>query len=596
MQLRPQGAPPFLEAATTAFGNACKVAGDGVKDWTIITRTVDESARAQLIAEDVHPVMARIFAARGIENKAGLDTNFAGLLPFNDLTSCADAARLLADAIAKKERLLIVADYDADGATACALGISVLRQLGADIGYLVPNRFEHGYGLTPEIVDLAATRSARWIITVDNGIASVDGVARANELGIRVLVTDHHLPGDTLPKAACIVNPNQADDSFPSKNLAGVGVMFYVLLALRAELRARDWFARRPEPNLADQLDLVALGTVADVVPLDANNRTLVTRGLERIRGGRTRPGIDALFRVAGRDPRRASSYDLGFVLGPRLNAAGRLTDMTIGIECLLSGDAVRAGELAGQLDALNRERRELEAQMQASAIDIVERIEVDERYALSLYDESWHQGVVGILASRLRERFHRPVIAFAPSSDGEAKGSGRSIPGLHLRDALDLLTKRHPHLILKFGGHAMAAGLTIRRDKIDDFAGAFDEIVRSLLSPGDLQQNVEVDGSLSAGDYSLEVAQLLENQVWGQGFVSPRFCDIFDVVEQRVVGGRHLKLRVKREGKMEPLEAMRFGDDEAFPDRVQCVYRLQINDYKGVRSPQLVLETWTPA
>ena len=332
------------------------------------------------------------------------------------------------------------------------------------------------------------------------------------------------------------------------------------------------------------------------MVSLDANNRTLVTRGLERIRGGRSRPGIDALFRVAGRDPRRASSYDLGFIVGPRLNAAGRLTDMTIGIECLLSADAVRAGELAGQLDTLNRERRELEAQMQASAVDIVERVEVNERYALALYDDSWHQGVVGILASRLRERFHRPVIAFAPATASEAKGSGRSIPGLHLRDALDLLTKRHPDLILKFGGHAMAAGLTIRRDKIDVFASAFDQTVRSLLSPRDLEQNVEVDGSLAASDYSLEVAELLEDQVWGQGFASPQFCDVFDVVDQRVVGGHHRKLRVKREGKMEPLEAMRFGDDTIFPNRVQCVYRLQINDYKGARSPQLVLESWKPA
>ena len=567
-----------------------------MNDSTVVIRSVDESARTRLIAEDIHPLMARIFAARGIENKSGLDTSFAALLPFKDLSGSGEAARLLADAIAGNERLLIVADYDADGATACALGVSVLRQLGADIGYLVPNRFEHGYGLTPEIVELAAAQSPRWIITVDNGIASVDGVARANQLGIGVLVTDHHLPGDALPEAACIVNPNQPGDRFPSKNLAGVGVMFYVLLALRAELRKRGWFASRVEPNLADQLDLVALGTIADVVSLDANNRTLVTRGLERIRNGRCRPGIDALFRVAGRDPRRASSYDLGFVAGPRLNAAGRLTDMTIGIECLLSRDTARADELAGQLDALNQERRELEAKMQVSAIDIVNAIDVNDRYALSLYDPSWHLGVVGILASRLRERFHRPVFAFAPSTDGEAKGSGRSIPGLHLRDVLDLLTKRNPDLILKFGGHAMAAGLTIRSDKIDAFGNAFDGIVRSLLSPRDLEQVVEVDGSLAAGDYSLEVAELLEGQVWGQGFVPPKFCDVFDVVEQRIVGGRHRKLRVTREGAAKALEAMRFGEDTEFPKRVQCVYRLQINAYRGVRSPQLVLESWKPA
>ncbi len=561
----------------------------------VIIRPVDESARAQLVAQDIHPLMARLFAARGIGKKSGLDTSFAALLPFEHLSGCAQAANLLADAIANKERILIVADYDADGATACALGVSVLRLMGADIGYLVPNRFEHGYGLTLEIVDLAAAQSPRWIITVDNGIASVDGVARANELGVGVLVTDHHLPGDTLPQAACIVNPNQPGDTFPSKNLAGVGVMFYVLLALRTELRRRDWFAAHAEPNLADQLDLVALGTIADVVPLDANNRTLVTRGLERIRNGRCRPGVNALFRIAGRDPRHASSYDLGFVAGPRLNAAGRLTDMTIGIECLLSTNISRAEELAGQLDSLNRERRALEARMQTSAIDIVEKIDVNDRYALSLYDDSWHHGVVGILASRLRERFNRPVFAFAPSTDNEAKGSGRSIAGLHLRDALDVLTKRHPDLVLKFGGHAMAAGLSIRRENVDAFARAFDQVVRSLLKPEDLDQRIEVDGSLAADDFSLEVAEMLDAQVWGQGFVSPKFCDVFEVVDQRVVGGRHRKLQVRPDGKSPVLEAMRFGDDAKLPDRVECVYRLQVNAFRGVRSPQLVLDSWAP-
>ena len=516
-------------------------------------------------------------------------------MPFEHLSGCAQAANLLANAIANKERILIVADYDADGATACALGVSVLRLMGADIGYLVPNRFEHGYGLTPEIVDLAAAQSPRWIITVDNGIASVDGVARANQLGIGVLVTDHHLPGDTLPQAACIVNPNQPGDTFPSKNLAGVGVMFYVLLALRAELRRRRWFAAHAEPNLADQLDLVALGTIADVVPLDANNRTLVTRGIERIRNGRCRPGVNALFRIAGRDPRHASSYDLGFVAGPRLNAAGRLTDMTIGIECLLATNISRAEELAGQLDSLNRERRALEARMQTSAIDIVDKIDVNDRFALSLYDDSWHHGVVGILDSRLRERFNRPVFAFAPSADNEAKGSGRSIAGLHLRDALDVLTKRHPDLVLKFGGHAMAAGLSIRRENVDSFARAFDQVVRSLLNPEDLDQRIEVDGSLTADDFSLEVAEMLEAQVWGQGFVSPRFCDVFEVVDQRVVGGRHRKLQIRPDGKSKVLEAMRFGDDAKLPDRVECVYRLQVNAFRGVRSPQLVLDSWAP-
>ena len=563
---------------------------------TIVTRRYDEDVRTRLIGQKIHPLMARIYAARGISSSDQLDTGLGSMLPVDDLSQCDRAAHLLADTITNKERVLIVADYDADGATACAIGVSVLRQLGAEVSYLVPNRFEHGYGLTPEIVEIAARQEPHLIVTVDNGIASVDGVARANQLGIRVLVTDHHLPGDVLPDAACIVNPNQPEDTFPSKNLAGVGVMFYVLLALRAELRRRSWFSKCGEPNLADQLDLVALGTVADVVRLDENNRTLVTQGLKRIRAGRTRPGIEALFRASGRDPRKASSYDLGFMLGPRLNAAGRLTDMTLGIECLLSTDTERAADLAGQLDALNRERREVEARMQTSALNIVEGIEIGDRFGLALYDPGWHHGVVGILASRLRERYHRPVIALAPATGGEAKGSGRSIPGLHLRDALDLLTKRFPGLVLRFGGHAMAAGLTINQADVGSFADAFDATVRSLLDPADLQQNVEVDGSLAANDYSLEVAELLDNQVWGQGFVSPLFCDEFEVVEQRVVGGHHLKLRLSPSGAGPTITAMRFGDDAAFPERVQCVYRLVVNDYNGARSPQLIVEHWQEA
>ncbi|UCH50260.1 MAG: single-stranded-DNA-specific exonuclease RecJ [Betaproteobacteria bacterium] len=582
----------------------------------MVTREVDEQACARLIGQHVHPVLARIYAARGIDSNDDLDTSLGSLLPTDTLRNCSEAAALLADAIIDKQRVLIVADYDADGATACALGLSVLRQLGAEVAYLVPNRFEHGYGLTPEIVDIAASQSPQLIITVDNGIASVDGVARANQLGIRVLVTDHHLAGDALPQATCIVNPNQPGDVFPSKNLAGVGVMFYVLLALRAELKRRGWFADRAVPNLADQLDLVALGTVADVVRLDKNNRTLVTQGLKRIRSGRSRPGIHALFDVAGRDPRRASTYDLGFVLGPRLNAAGRLTDMTLGIECLLTTDGQRARELASQLDALNRERREVEAQMQASAIELMESIEVDDRFGLALFDPGWHHGVVGILASRLRERFHRPVIALAPAAGGEVKGSGRSIPGLHLRDALDLLSKRFPGLILRFGGHAMAAGLTIRQANVDAFALAFDEIVRSMLAPGDLNQDIEVDGSLAATECSLEVAELLDRQIWGQGFVAPTFCDTFQVVDQRVVGGRHRKLRLSRASSdrsdsnqtgsnqtgaeqtssEQTMDAIRFDDDAALPQRVECVYRLNVNEFNGKRTPQLVIEHCRPA
>lgn len=567
-----------------------------MSDARVVTRPFSATAFAALQAGGLHPVLARVLAARGIDDARRLDTGLAKLLPVESLANADTAARLLADAIGNAERLLIVADYDADGATACALGVSVLRAMGGTIDYLVPNRFEFGYGLTPEIVDLAARRSPDWLITVDNGIASIDGVARANALGMRVLVTDHHLPGDALPEAACIVNPNQPACAFPSKHLAGVGVMFYVLLALRSELRARGWFAAREEPNLADALDLVALGTVADVVRLDDNNRTLVAQGIKRIRAGRSRPGIDALFQVAGRDSNRAATYDLGFVLGPRLNAAGRLTDMTVGIECLLAANVERALELAAQLDALNRERREIESQMRDSAMAMVDAAPDDGRYALTMFDESWHQGVIGILAARLKERFHRPVIAFAPSSAEEVKGSGRSISSLHLRDALDLVAKRHPGLILRFGGHAMAAGLSLRRADLEAFGKAFDDTVRSLLSEQDLEQDVEVDGSLAAQDCGLELAETLESQVWGQGFPAPQFCDDFDVVDQRIVGGRHLKLRLKPPGSTQIIDAMRFGEDQPLPKRVQAVYRLQVNEYNGLRAPQLILERWRPA
>jgi single-stranded-DNA-specific exonuclease len=504
-------------------------------------------------------------------------------------------ARLLADAIAAGQRLLIVADYDADGATACALGMIALQSLGAQVEYLVPNRFEYGYGLTPEIVALAAARRPDFLITVDNGIASIDGVEAARKLGIRVLITDHHLPAAQLPAAACIVNPNQPGCDFPSRNLAGVGVMFYVLLALRAELRARGWFDGRDEPNLADLLDLVALGTVADVVRLDDNNRILVDQGLKRIRAGRARRGIAALLRVAGRDPARVSAYDLGFVLGPRLNAAGRLTDMSVGIECLLARDSGRAAELAAQLDALNRERRDIEAGMQETALALMERIAPADSYSLSLYDESWHQGVVGILAARLRERFNRPVIAFAPGGDGKAKGSGRSIPGLHLRDALDLVSKRHPGLILRFGGHAAAAGLTVRSADMAAFENAFEQTVRELLTPADLERVIETDGGLGPEDVNLPFAELLAAQVWGQGFAPPSFFDDFEVTEQKIVGGRHLKLRLRREPAEPAFNAIVFGRDAPLPSRVSAVYRVQVNEFNGMRSVQLVLDHCQP-
>ena len=560
-----------------------------------VTRSVPQPAFDALRESGVHPVLARVFAARGVTSPRQLDTSFSGLAPVDRLKNCVAMARLLADAIAAGQRLLIVADYDADGATACALGMITLQSLGAQVEYLVPNRFEYGYGLTPEIVALAAARRPDFLITVDNGIASIDGVEAARHLGIRVLITDHHLPAAQLPAAACIVNPNQPGCDFPSKNLAGVGVMFYVLLALRAELRARGWFKGGAEPNLADLLDLVALGTVADVVRLDDNNRILVDQGVKRIRAGRARPGIVALLRLAGRDPARVSPYDLGFVLAPRLNAAGRLTDMSVGIECLLARDSGRADELAAQLDTLNRERRVIEAGMQETALALMERIAPTDSYSLSLYDETWHQGVVGILAARLRERFNRPVIAFAPGGDGEAKGSGRSIPALHLRDALDLVSKRHPGLILRFGGHAGAAGLTVRDADMARFENAFEQTVRELLTPVDLERVIETDGGLVADEASLPFAELVAAQVWGQGFAPPSFLGEFEVAEQKIVGGRHLKLRLRCKPAGPAMNAILFGREAPLPSRVSAVYRVQVNEFSGTRSVQLVLDHWQP-
>jgi len=559
----------------------------------VVARAVPAAAFETLVAEGLPPLLAKIYAARGIKESSRLDTSFMRLLPFDLLLNCSTMATLLADAIERELRLLIVADYDADGATACAIGMLGLGCFGAKVEYLVPNRFEYGYGLTPEIVRLAAVRKPDILITVDNGIASVEGVAEANRLGIRVLITDHHLPGEQLPAAACIVNPNQLGCSFPSKHLAGVGVMFYVLVALRAELRRRDWFKGRKEPNLAELLDLVALGTVADVVRLDDNNRILVHHGLQRIRAGRAHAGVEALISVAGRDAARVSTYDLGFVLGPRLNAAGRLSDMSVGIECLLTQDHVKSAELAKQLDSLNRERRDIEAGMQATALALVDKIDVADNFSISLYDPAWHQGVIGILAARLRERFHRPAIAFAASGSGEAKGSGRSIPGLHLRDALDLVTKRNPNLILRFGGHAAAAGLTLRTDQIAAFGVAFESVVRELIGPADLEHFVETDGSLPPAEITLAFAEALERPVWGQGFKSPTFGDTFEIAEQRVIGGKHLKLRLKMADSTRTFEGILFGRQELFPNRIFGVYGVQVNEYNAVRSVQLLVEHW---
>jgi len=572
----------------------------------ITPRSIPDPAMRHLLDGGYAPALARIFAARGITDVRQLDTSLAELLPFDGLKNAREMACLLADAITAGKKFLVIADYDADGATACAVAVRGLRSFGAQIEFIVPNRFEYGYGLTPEIVRLAAQSQPDILLTVDNGIASVEGVAEANRLGMQVFITDHHLPGDTLPDAACIVNPNQPGCEFPSKHLAGVGVMFYVLLALRAELRSRGAFVTSPlpqageglavraakkEPNLATFLDLVALGTVADVVKLDQNNRILVQQGLQRIRAGRACTGIDALLRVAGKNPEKASTHDLGFAVGPRLNAAGRLNDMSLGIDCLLTDDTAAATQIAAQLDALNRERRSIEAQMQDSALTTLEQIDTSDSFSLTLFDENWHQGVIGILASRLKDRFHRPVIAFARANNGELKGSGRSIAGLHLRDALDLVSKRHLSLIKKFGGHAAAAGLSIDEAGFSRFAAAFEQAASELLSASDLSQHIETDGVLEHTEVNLEMAHLLDEQVWGQDFPAPQFNDVFAVQNQRVVGEKHLRLRLSKQGKL--VEAMLFGHNEPLPEQIHAVYSLGINEYNGTQSLQLIIRHW---
>jgi len=563
----------------------------------IVSRRYEEADRRALEAGGVHPVLARLYAARRVRSPRELRYDAAGLIPPAALKHADRAARLLADAIAARKKLLIVADYDADGATACALGMRALGAMGARVEYLVPDRFKLGYGLSPELVELAAARAPDLLITVDNGIASIEGVARAKQLGIATLITDHHLPGAALPEADCIVNPNQPGCEFPSKALAGVGVMFYVLLALRAELRERGIFKdENKEPNLAALTPLVALGTVADVVPLDANNRILVAQGLERLRRGRAGAGLAALARAGGRAPAQANCFDLGFVLGPRLNAAGRLADMSLGIECLLADDEARAANCAQELDRLNRERRRIEGEMLEAANAALARLAPQAGASLCLFEPQWHQGVVGLIASRVRERIHRPVFCFSRSSAGELTGSGRSIPGFHLRDALDLVAKRAPGLMRRFGGHAQAAGLTLGEAHLERFARLFEQAADERLPEEARLRVVETDGGLEPSYHSLEVAQLLEAQIWGQGFPPPLFCDTFAVEAQRVVGERHLKLRL-RQGERR-LEAMRFNALEAapLPARIRAAYRLAVNEFNGLRRPQVTLEHVEPA
>ncbi len=551
----------------------------------------------------VPPLLARLFAARGVRTADELDDGLARLLPPADLLGAQAAARFLADAIAAKQRVCIVADYDCDGATACAVALRGLSLLGAAPGtllYVVPDRAVHGYGLTPAIVDLALQQKPDVLLTVDNGIASLEGVAHARVRGLAVVVTDHHLPAVidgavVLPDATVIVNPNQPGCAFGSKNLAGVGVMFYVLLALRSELRERGVFSAATQPRLDALLDLVALGTVADVVRLDANNRRLVAQGLKRIRAGRMQPGIAALFAAAGRDATRASGFDFGFAIGPRINAAGRLSDMTLGIECLLTDDAARAAELAQTLDAINRERRSVESGMREQAEAMLEGLldtiggDGAPPPALAIFDAGFHEGVVGIVASRLKDRVHRPTFVFARGRDGLLKGSGRSIAGFHLRDALDLVSKRHPGVLVRFGGHAMAAGCTLGEGAFDTFNGALQQVAREWLDAATLARKLPIDGPLAGEHFNVETVRAIDAQVWGQAFEAPVWADEVDVLTQRLVGEKHLKLTLRHAGSVR--EAIWFGHSEPLPERVRLAYRLSVDEYNGRQRVQMVVE-----
>ncbi|MCL2297226.1 MAG: single-stranded-DNA-specific exonuclease RecJ [Proteobacteria bacterium] len=632
---------------------------------TLKRRPVPAVAQQNLIAAGVDPVLARIFAARGVIHPDELDLTLKRLPPVDQMKGAAEAAARLAQAIDRQERIVVIADYDADGATACAIALRGLHAMGACVDFLVPNRFEHGYGLTPDIVALAATKQPRVLLTVDNGIASLDGVRAAANLGIDVIITDHHLPAAQLPEPAIIVNPNQPDCPFPSKHLAGVGVMFYVLIALRSLLRERgthSTFTLSPRgrecpegagegekspplqgdgvpassppalapfpkgvsakptgvcnpqgkrgamcddalPNLAAMLDLVALGTVADVVPLDNINRILVDQGLRRIRSGQASVGVQALFDVARRSHTAAHAFDLGFAIGPRLNAAGRLADMSLGIRCLLADDAATALPIAQELDALNRARRDVEADIQQEAIDALQQdfdsaADVD-RYTLCLARTDWHPGVIGLVASRLKDRFHRPAIVFGNAGGnandaaavGELRGSGRSVPGFHLRDALDLITKRAPHLIHKFGGHAMAAGLTLHESALPEFIEHFERVAREWLTPAQLDRVVETDGELEADACTFSLAQTLRDHVWGQGFPAPNFDGEFTVERQTIVGEKHSRLILQ--DRNQTFNAILFQCAEPLPERIRAAYRLDINEYQGMQSLQLVVEHW---
>ncbi|MGV6806384.1 MAG: single-stranded-DNA-specific exonuclease RecJ [bacterium] len=567
----------------------------------ILPRQLPESGEVRL-PDDLHPVLKRVYSARNVQVPADLDHGLQTLLAPSNLAGIDVAVDLLVVAMEKQERVVVVGDFDADGATSSALMVSALRAMGLkEVDFLVPNRFEYGYGLTPEIVALAVERHRPdLIITVDNGISSLAGVAAARDSGIDVLVTDHHLPGAQLPDANAIVNPNQPGDHFSSKALAGVGVAFYLLMALRSRLDNSGWFEKGEfaRPNLAEYLDLVALGTVADLVPLDKNNRVLVQQGLQRIRAGKCRPGIQALLEIGGRNPRRVVASDFGFAVGPRLNAAGRLDDMSLGIACLMSDSLHEARELARQLDDLNRERREIESEMKLQAMAIVEDLHIQSSglpLGLCLFDRDWHQGVIGILASRVKERYHRPVIAFAPGDPGQVKGSARSIPGLHIRDTLDAIAARHPALLQKFGGHAMAAGLSLAEDDLGIFEKAFKDELQQSLDRKLLTDVLETDGVLNEEDFTLELSEQLRLAgPWGQGFAEPQFDGRFRVLGVRVVGDSHLKLSVCAENSRRPIDAIAFNqasEHQLEPGQlVRLVYRLDSNEFRGMLGLQLVV------
>lgn len=566
----------------------------------LFVRDVPPRVAFSLEQSGVHPLLARLFAARGVKDPDALDDGLAKLVPPSQLKGATEAARLLADAIEQRQHMVVVADYDCDGATACTVALRGLAMLGAApeaLHYIVPDRAIHGYGLTPTIVDLALQQcQPQVLLTVDNGIASEAGVAHAKALGLKVVVTDHHLPALIdgqlrLPAADVIVNPNQPECGFPSKALAGVGVMFYTLLALRAELRERGHFEAGQQPRLDALLDLVALGTVADVVKLDDNNRRLVAQGLKRVRSGRMQPGVSALFSAAGRQASKASAFDFGFALGPRINAAGRLADMTLGIECLRTDDPVRATELAGMLDAINRERREVEGGMREQAEALLDHLmpEGTPPAAVVLFDPDFHEGVVGIVAGRTKDRLHRPTFVFAIGADGLLKGSGRSIPGFHLRDALDLITKRHPGVLKRFGGHAMAAGCTLAEEDLETFEAAFQQVALEWLSADALQRKIATDGPLPLEYFNPETASRLDQVVWGQGFEAPVFCDEVEVIQQRLVGEKHLKLRVRHQGQLR--DAIWFGHVDPLAPRVHLAYRISLDEFQGQQRVQMVVE-----